>query len=81
MQRPNKVYAFVGIPNLCITYSKIIDNVDVGDTLERELDDMTDFIDCTRKHHPVWATFPVEQVSFTEACKKFGEYMECKKSV
>ena len=76
-----KVYAFVGVPQLSVMYSKIIENADVGDTVERGLDDMIDFIDCERKHHPVWATFPTDKVSFAEACENFAKYMEHKKSV
>lgn len=74
-----KVYAFVGIPQSSTIYTEVIDNADVGDTVESRIDDMIDFIDASRQSKAVWATFPVEQVTFAEACANFGKYMEHRK--
>lgn len=74
-----KVYAFVGIPQSSIIYAEVIDNADIGDTVEVRIDDMIDLIDNSRQSKAVWATFSVEQVTFAEACAKFGKYMEHRK--
>ena len=80
-ERQKQVYAFVGLPDVSVVYSRIVDNADDGDTLERELDDMMDFIDGGRTQHPIWATYPVDQISFSTACKNFGEYMAYRRGV
>lgn len=80
MSQDKKVYAFVGIPSAGSIYSRVVENADVADTVERELDDMMDALDGSRRLRQIWAVFPVSGVSFADACRRFGEYMEDEKN-
>ena len=67
------VYVFVAIPERRTIYCKTVKNT--ADT-EKEIDDMMDFLDGSRKSNFLWASYHSARVSFEQACADFGKSVE-----